>query len=118
VSLSGLGAWLTDPAWGTFTQGGGTVANPTAETEDCRRNVNWTSDVEMIADVDAAETTMHMERNYEIAALYGESPASDGASSPAQPTAPQWKKKHRFCVSSENGIFLSSGLKEVTKCNV
>jgi hypothetical protein len=60
---------VTDPGDGTFIYAEGTVVDLVAEVVAEGYNfVEWTGDVGTIADVNAAETTITMEGNYEIAA--------------------------------------------------
>jgi outer membrane protein assembly factor BamB len=65
---------VEDPGWGTFTYEGGTVVDLVAKATQGYSFVEWTGDVDTIANVYAAETTITMEGNYEIAASFEELP--------------------------------------------
>jgi len=67
---STAGGSVTGPGEGTFTYDGGTVVNLIAEPEQGYRFVNWTGDVDEIADVDAATTTITMNDDYAITANF------------------------------------------------
>jgi outer membrane protein assembly factor BamB len=63
------------PGEGIFAYDWGTVVELVAEAEEGYCFVEWTGDVGTIADVNAAETTITMEGNYEIAARFEQCPA-------------------------------------------
>jgi C1A family cysteine protease len=67
---STAGGSVTTPGEGTFTYGAGTVVSLVAEAEQGYRFVNWTGDVDGIADVDAAATTITMDDDYTITANF------------------------------------------------
>jgi len=67
---STAGGSVTGPGEGTFTYDDGTVVNLTAEAEQRYRFVNWTGDVDDIADVQAAATTIIMNDDYAITANF------------------------------------------------
>jgi hypothetical protein len=69
---STAGGSVTAPGEGTFTYIEGTVVNLVAEAEEGYRFVNWTGDVEEVADVQAATTTITMQDNYAITANFEE----------------------------------------------
>jgi len=64
------GGEVTTPGEDTFTYNEGTVVALVAEPEEGYRFINWTGDVDTIADVEDAETTITMEGNYEITANF------------------------------------------------
>ena len=66
------GGEVTTPGEGTFTYDAGTVVDLVAKAEEGYLFVNWTGDVDTIADVDAAETTITMDDDYEITANFEE----------------------------------------------
>ncbi|MDH4292367.1 MAG: hypothetical protein OEV56_07160 [Dehalococcoidia bacterium] len=69
------GGTVTAPGEGTFTYDQGTGFNLVAEAEEGYRFINWTGDVDAIADVDAASTTITMNDNYSITANFEEKPS-------------------------------------------
>jgi len=69
------GGTVTAPGEGTFTYDQGTGVNLVAEAEEGYRFINWTGDVDAIADVDAASTTITMNDNYSITANFEEKPS-------------------------------------------
>jgi hypothetical protein len=60
------GGQVTTPGEATFTYGKGTVVNLMTEPEQGYRFVNWTGDVNTIANVNAAVTTITMNGYYLI----------------------------------------------------
>ncbi len=64
------GGGSTDPADGEHTYSGGTVVPIAAIPAVGYRFVNWTGDVDTIADIDAATTTIAMNDNYSIQANF------------------------------------------------
>ena len=64
------GGSVTTPGEGTFTYDGGTVADLVAEADEGYRFENWTGDVDTIADINAATTTITMQGDYTITANY------------------------------------------------
>ena len=64
------GGSVTTPGEETFTYDAGTVVDLVAEVEEGYQFVNWTGDVNAIADVDAAATTITMSGNYSITANF------------------------------------------------
>jgi len=69
------GGTVTAPGEGTFTYDQGTGVNLVAEAEEGYRFVNWTGDVDAIAHVDAASTTITVNDNYSITANFEEKPS-------------------------------------------
>jgi hypothetical protein len=67
---STAGGSVTTPGEGTFIYDEGTVVDLVAEAEEGYLFVNWTGDVDTIADVNAAQTTITMEDSYSIAANF------------------------------------------------
>jgi len=75
------GGSITDPGEGTFTYDCSDVVDLIAEAEEGYRFVEWTGDVDTIADVEAAATNITMSGNYSITADFEEIPAP-----PEEPT--------------------------------
>jgi isopenicillin-N N-acyltransferase-like protein len=69
---STAGGSVTAPGEGIFTYDQGTELNLIAEAEEGYRFVNWTGDVDTIADVNAASTRTTMNGNYSITANFQE----------------------------------------------
>jgi hypothetical protein len=69
---STAGGSVTTPGGGTFTYNEGAVVNLAATWDSCYSFVNWTGDVDTIADVTDASTTITMNGEYEIIANFGE----------------------------------------------
>jgi outer membrane protein assembly factor BamB len=69
ISRTAGGSVIT-PGEGIFTYDRGTRVNLVAEAEGGYRFVNWSGDVDTIADVSAASTIVTMEANYEITAKF------------------------------------------------
>ena len=69
---STAGGSVTTPGEETFTCGAGTVVDLVATPDAGYRFVEWTGDVDTIADVEDATTTIAMEGNYEITANFEE----------------------------------------------
>jgi hypothetical protein len=69
------GSSITDPGYGTFTYGPGTVVDLIAEAEEGCYFAEWIGDVGTIDNVYAAETTITMDGNYIVAAHFEELPA-------------------------------------------
>jgi outer membrane protein assembly factor BamB len=67
---STAGGSVTAPGEGTFPYDRGTVVDLVAEAEDGYSFVNWTGDVDTIADVEDAETTITMNGDYSITARF------------------------------------------------
>jgi hypothetical protein len=68
--VSTVGGSVITPGQGTFTYDTGTVVNLTASPANGYQFVNWTSDVDTIADVNAASSTITMNDNYSITANF------------------------------------------------
>ena len=68
------GGEVTNPGQGTHTYEEGVVVNLVAEADEGYRFVNWTGDVDTIANVNAAQTTITMNGNYFITANFEEKP--------------------------------------------
>jgi len=64
------GGTVTTPGEGTFTFDKGTVVNLVAEAEEGYQFVNWTGDVDTIANVNDATTTITMNRDYSVTAEF------------------------------------------------
>jgi len=69
ISITAGGS-VTTPGEGTFTHEEGTVVDIVAEPGEHYRFVNWTGDVDTIANVNAAQTTITMEDYYAITANF------------------------------------------------
>ena len=70
---STTGGSVTLPMEGTFpydTYDEGTVVDLVAEPQECYQFVNWTGDVNTIADVNAASTTITMDDDYTVTANF------------------------------------------------
>jgi len=65
---------VTTPGEGAFTYNAGLVVRVIAEPEEGYRFVNWTGDVETIANVNAATTIVTMRGDYAITANFEEIP--------------------------------------------
>ena len=65
---STAGGSVTTPGEGTFSCDPGTVVNLVAEAEEGYQFVNWTGDVDEIANVEDATTTITMKDDYSITA--------------------------------------------------
>lgn len=70
------GGEITSPGEGTFSYDEGTVVPLLVFPHTGYHFVNWTGDVDTIADVNAASTSIIMNSNYEIAANFEETPSS------------------------------------------
>lgn len=76
---SSAGGSVTRPGEGTFTYDAGTVVSLTATSAAGYRFVNWTGDVGGIANVNAASTTVTMNGNYLVMAVFAaDSPSPPG----------------------------------------
>ena len=64
------GGSVTVPGEGAYTYGAGTVVDLVAEAEQGYRFVNWTGDVDTVANVNAASTTITMNGEYSITANF------------------------------------------------
>lgn len=64
------GGSVTTPGEGTFTYGDGAVINLAAEAEAGYHFVNWTGDMNTIADVNDATTTITVDSHYSITANF------------------------------------------------
>jgi hypothetical protein len=67
---STAGGSVTTPGEGTFIYDEGTVVDLVAQPEEGYRFVNWTGDVNTIADVTAAATNITMDESYSITAKF------------------------------------------------
>jgi Divergent InlB B-repeat domain/Regulator of chromosome condensation (RCC1) repeat len=72
---STAGGNVTEPGEGTFTYDEGTVVNLTVAVEESSRFVGWTGDVDTIAHVDAATTSITMNGDHSITANFEEKPS-------------------------------------------
>jgi hypothetical protein len=71
---STTGGSVTTPYEGAFTYNAGVMVRVIAEPEEGYRFINWTGDVDTIANVNAAITVITMQGNYEITANFEEIP--------------------------------------------
>jgi len=69
---STVGGNVTTPGEGTFAYDAGTVVDLVAEADEGYRFVNWTGDVDTIADVAASETTITINDHHSITATFAE----------------------------------------------
>jgi alpha-tubulin suppressor-like RCC1 family protein len=74
IISSTTGGEVTRPGEGTFPYYPGRVLNLVVKPENGYRFVNWTGDVDTIAKVDTAQTTITMNDNYAITANFEEKP--------------------------------------------
>jgi hypothetical protein len=73
VSISSsVGGEVTDPGEGTYSYDEGTAVNLVASPDSGYEFVNWTGDVDTIADANAASTTITMNGDYSIVANFEE----------------------------------------------
>ncbi len=72
TTSSTSGGEATTPGEGAFAYEEGTVVNLVAEPDDGYHFVNWSGDVDTIADVNAASTTITMNENYSMRANFEE----------------------------------------------
>jgi uncharacterized repeat protein (TIGR02543 family) len=77
IISSTAGGTVTAPGEGTFAYDQGTGVNLVAEAEEGYQFVNWTGDVDAVANVDAASTTITMNDNYSITANFEETPSTN-----------------------------------------
>ena len=70
VVSSDNGGWVTTPGEGTFSYNPGSVVDLVAEAEEGYQFVNWTGDVDTVADVDAAATAIIINGDYSITANF------------------------------------------------
>jgi hypothetical protein len=70
ISVTEGGEVLT-PGEGTFTYDKGTSVTLVVFPHSGYNFVNWTGDVETIADINAASTTITMNDDYEVTATFG-----------------------------------------------
>ena len=71
---SAAGGSVATPSEGVLTYNAGVMVRVAAEPEAGYRFVNWTGDVDTIANVDAALTVITMSNNYSITANFEEKP--------------------------------------------
>ena len=74
TTSSTAGGSVTDPGEGVFTYDEGEVVDLVATTDGGYQFVEWTGDVDTIADVYAASTTVTMDDNYSVVANFEEIP--------------------------------------------
>jgi alpha-tubulin suppressor-like RCC1 family protein len=74
ITFSTTGGGVTRPGEGAFPYYPGRVLNLEAKPENDYRFVNWTGDVDTIANVNAAQTTIAINDNYSITANFEEKP--------------------------------------------
>ncbi|MDH4240106.1 MAG: hypothetical protein OEW48_11130 [Phycisphaerae bacterium] len=67
---SAAGGLVTAPGEGTFSYCQSEVVNLVAQADACYQFVEWTGDVDTIADVDAASTNITMDGDYVITASF------------------------------------------------
>ena len=70
--VSTAGGSVTTPGEDTFTYDEGTVVNLVAQAEEGYHFVNWTGNVDTIADIGEASTTITMQGDYSITANFWE----------------------------------------------
>ena len=69
---STIGGLVITPGERTFAYDEGTVVNLTAEAVACYHFVNWTGDVDSIADIEATTTTITVNSDYSITAEFAQ----------------------------------------------
>jgi len=69
---STAGGTVMEPGEGTFTYNEGTVVDLSIAVEESARFVNWTGDVDTVADVNAHTTSITMDDDYSITANFKE----------------------------------------------
>ena len=74
IISSTTGGSVTEPGEGVFTYDEGTVGNLVADAEEGYYFVNWTGDVDTIANINGATTTITMADDYEITANFAQIP--------------------------------------------
>jgi len=67
---STVGGGVTAPGEGTFSYDAGTVVDLAARAEEGYRFVDWTGNVGTVADINAATTSITMDRNHSISANF------------------------------------------------
>jgi uncharacterized repeat protein (TIGR02543 family) len=72
---STAGGTVTAPGEGTFTYDQGTEVNLVAQAEEGYRFINWTGNVDAIADVNASTTTITIDDDYSITANFAGKPS-------------------------------------------
>jgi len=77
ITSSTAGGSVTTPDEGVFTYNAGVMVRVVAEPEKGYRFVNWTGDVDTIANVDAALTIITVSDNYSITANFEEKPPTN-----------------------------------------
>jgi len=70
LTSSSAGGTVTTPGEGLFSYGKGTVVNLVAEPDAGYRFANWTGNVDTIADVGDATTTITINNHYSITARF------------------------------------------------
>jgi len=80
------GGSVTTPGEGTFTYDEGEVADLLAETDQGYRFEEWTGDTGQIADPKAADTTITMDDDYSITAVF----ETSNDETPGPPPTPEW----------------------------
>jgi hypothetical protein len=68
---SSTGGSVTSPGPGTFTYDEGTIANLVATPTSGYQFINWTGDIDTVANISAASTTIAMNGYYTITANFG-----------------------------------------------
>ena len=100
------GGSVTTPGEGAFPYAPGTVANMVATPDAGYQFVNWTGDVDTIADVNAATTTITMNEDYSVTANFGKYlPTISGG---------DW---HTVGVETDNTV-VATGYNGDGRCNV
>jgi hypothetical protein len=79
TTSSTAGGSVTVPGEGTFTYYDGTVANLVATADSGYYFINWTGEVNTIANVNAPTTTVTMDDDYSITASFGQIPSGKAA---------------------------------------
>jgi hypothetical protein len=75
TTFSTEGGSVTEPGQGVFTYDGGAVVDLVATPDEGYQFVDWTGDVDTIADIEAAVTTITMDDDYSITANFVAAPS-------------------------------------------
>ena len=124
---STTGGSVTTPGEGTFTYDAGTVIDLLAEAEEGYQFARWTGNVDTVANINAASTTIAMNGNYSITAnfvaegaVYFADPNLEAAVRAAigEPTGPIYPRDLEWLISlraEERGISDLTGLEHATR---
>jgi len=103
ISSTALGS-VTSPGEGVFTRDAGTMVNLVATAGVNCRFINWTGDVDTIADVNAASTTITMNVNYSVKANFEVIPPYVSIDSLDGPSEGQVNQSLTYSATSSKNI--------------